>query len=157
MATHQIVGMGTAYRLARECQEREVPRLRALCERLWARLRELEDVYLNGEAAPRAPHILSVSFAGVDGEALRAGVDAIAVSGGAACSAGTAEASYVLRALGRDDALAGATLRFSVGRATTGAEIDRAAALVSDEVRRLRALAPAPPHGIRRAPGGAHA
>ncbi len=143
MATHQVVGMGMAYRLAREAQASEAPRLRALCERLWARLDALGDVYLNGAAAPRAPHILSVSFAGVDGEALRAGVDGIAVSGGAACSAGTAEASYVLRALGRDDALAGATLRFSVGRTTTLAQIDRAADLVVAEVERLRALAPA--------------
>ena len=149
VATHQVVGMGAAYRLAAELLANEPARLTALRDRLWSRLAGLSEVYLNGEGAPRAPHILSVSFGGVDGEALRAGLDTLAVSGGSACSAGSAESSYVLRALGRDDALAGATLRFSFGRTTTEADIDEAAARVAREVERLRAIAPAarPVHG----------
>ncbi len=142
LATHQIVGMGAAYDWATREGVSESSRLVALRERLWTRLQSLPDVFLNGQGAPRAPHILSVSFDGVDGEALRMGLPALAVSSGAACSEGSSEASYVLRALGRDDALAAATLRLSLGRMTTQAEVDFAAEKIIAEVTRLRHLAP---------------
>lgn len=144
VAVHQAVGMGAAYRWAAALMDREIPRLAALRDRLWGHFAGLADVQLNGAGGARAPHILSVSFGGVDGEALRAGLDGLAVSGGAACSSATSEASYVLRALGRDDPLAAATLRFSFGRSTTEAEVDAAAAAVVAELGRLRALAPRP-------------
>ncbi len=142
LPTHQIVGMGAAFRAAGEKLAAEGARLGALRERLWSRLRELPQVFLNGEGAPRAPGILNVSFAGVDGESLRASLTELAGSSGSACSAGTGESSYVLRALGRDDDLADASLRFSLGRFTTEAEIDEAGTQVVTQVRRLRELSP---------------
>jgi cysteine desulfurase len=151
LPVHQIVGMGEAYRLARELLPTEAPRLAAACERLWAGIEPLGGVHRNGAAGARAPHILSVSFEGVDGEALLDALDDLALASGAACSSATREPSYVLRALGRDAALAQATLRFSVGRTTTDADVARAIERVRAEVLRLRALAP----GGRAAPAGA--
>ncbi len=142
VAVHQIVGMGMAYAQAHALAAQEIPRLAGLTARLWQRLEALPAVYLNGSAMHRAPHILNVSFAGVDGEALRYALPELAVSSGSACSACDPESSYVLRALGREDALANASLRFSVGRTTTADEIDRAAQAVMAAVTRLRALAP---------------
>jgi cysteine desulfurase len=142
LPVHQIVGMGTAYALAGACQAEETARLGALIQRLWGRLSELPDVFNNGHATARAPHILNVTFAGVDGEALRFELPNLCVSSGSACSAGDAESSYVLRALGRTDPEAAASLRFSVGRPTTVEEIDQAADQVIAAVRKLRALAP---------------
>lgn len=150
LPVHQIVGMGEAYRLARELLPTEPARLGALRERLWSGLAPLGDVERNGAPDACAPHILSASFAGVDGEALLAALDDLAVASGAACSSATREPSYVLRALGRDDALAQATLRLSFGRTTTPAEIDHAIARVGEAIRRLRVLAP----GGRSAPAG---
>lgn len=142
LAPHQIAGMGAAFRLAGEDLAGEAARIRQLRERLWSRLRVLPRVLLNGDGAPRVPGILNVSFAGVEGESLRASLPDLAVSSGAACSAATREPSYVLRALGRDDELANASLRFSLGRFTTAADIDAAAEQVVSQVRRLRALSP---------------
>ncbi|MFP5305335.1 MAG: aminotransferase class V-fold PLP-dependent enzyme [Gammaproteobacteria bacterium] len=150
LATHQLVGMGAACALAAQRLDADAARLSGLRERLWARLRELPDVQRNGDAAAAAPHVLNLSFAGIDGESLRARLPQLAVSSGSACSSATREPSYVLRALGRDDELAGASLRFSPGRATTEAEIDAAAQQVAAAIRALRACrsggpsAPAP-------------
>ena len=142
LPVHQIAGMGEAFRIASEDLSRDAAHLTPLRERLWSRLRELPDVYLNAQGAPRVPGILNVSFGGVEGESLRASLPELAGSSGSACSAATKEPSYVLRALGRDDELAGASLRFSMGRFTTGAEIDSAATQVVEQVRRLRSLSP---------------
>jgi cysteine desulfurase len=143
LPTHQIVGMGAAFRLAGERLAEEGATLGRLRERLWGRIRELPQVFLNGEGAPRVPGILNVSFGGVEGESLRASLPELAGSSGSACSSATGESSYVLRALGRDDELANASLRFSLGRFTTEAEVDQAAEQVVTQVRRLRALSPA--------------
>ncbi|MGQ0619672.1 MAG: aminotransferase class V-fold PLP-dependent enzyme [Panacagrimonas sp.] len=139
LATHQIVGMGAAF-----CS---VPatfaeRTAALRERLCERLKLLDRVHRNGDPSCAAPHVLNLSFEGVEGESLRAALFDLAVSSGAACSSATAESSYVLRALGRDDTLANASLRFSFGRETTADEVDAAARCVIDEVRKLRELWP---------------
>jgi cysteine desulfurase len=142
LPVHQIVGMGVAYALARAALAEEPARLAALRDRLWAALGGLPGVLLNGHPARRAPHILNVSIEGVDGESLLYALGSLAVSSGSACGAGHGEPSYVLRALGRDDALAQASLRFSFGRPTTPAEVDLAAERVRTAVRRLRALAP---------------
>jgi cysteine desulfurase len=137
-----IVGMGTAFALAAAEAPREPERLRSLRDRLWTGLAALPGVHRNGAAEHAAPHILNVSIEGVDGEALLLELDALVVASGAACSAESGEPSYVLRALGRDDALAQASLRFSVGRPTTTADVDRAIQTVLAGVVRLRALAP---------------
>jgi cysteine desulfurase len=142
LATHQIVGMGAAFRLAQAEMATEPGRLRGLRDRLWQQLSVLPQVYLNGEAAPRAPGILNASFDGVEGESLRASLPELAASSGSACSSATREPSTVLRAMGRSDELAGASLRFSLGRLTTLEDIDAAAAEVVRQVRRLRELAP---------------
>jgi cysteine desulfurase len=139
---HQIVGMGMAYARVHELADHEIPRLAGLTQRLWRQLQALPAIHLNGSIRYRAPHILNVSFVGVDGEALRYALPDLALSSGSACSAGDPESSYVLRALGRDDALAQASLRFSVGRTTTETEIDEAALAVVAAVTRLRTLAP---------------
>ena len=143
LSVHQIVGLGEACRLAAARLATEPARQAALTERLWLQLQALGGLIRNGEGAPRAPHILSVTFTGVDGEALRFGLQGLAVSGGSSCSSGSGEPSYVLRALGRSDVEAVATVRFSVGCTTSEAEIDSAARQVAAECRRLRELAPA--------------
>jgi cysteine desulfurase len=142
LPTHQIVGMGEAFRIAAGELATEPARLRALRERLWSILSGLPGVLLNGEAAPRAPGILNASFTGVEGESLRASLPGLALSSGSACSSATREPSTVLRAMGRDDELAGASLRFSLGRSNTRDEIETAGAEVVAQVKRLRALAP---------------
>ncbi|MFC4252014.1 cysteine desulfurase family protein [Sinimarinibacterium flocculans] len=143
LATHQIVGMGQAAALAAQRLEVDAPRMKAFCARLYAQLGTLPDVWRNGAADGAAPHILNLSFGGIEGESLRARLPDLAVSSGSACSSATREPSYVLRALGRDDRLAGASLRFSPGRTTTEAEIDQAAREVRAAVELLRGLAPA--------------
>jgi len=142
LPTHQIVGMGEAFRVAGDRLAADADRIGQLRERLWQRIGELPQVFVNGEAAPRVAGILNVSFAGVEGESLRASLPELAGSSGSACSAGTGESSYVLRALGRDDELANASLRFSLGRSTSEAEIDAAGAQVVSQVQRLRSLSP---------------
>ena len=141
LATHQIVGMGEAFRLAREHMTEEETRLLALRERLWQGLKRIEGVILNGHPSQRLPGLLNLSFPGVEGESLLYACDALAVSSGSACNSASQEPSYVLRALGRDDQLAGASLRFSLGRYTTEAEVDEAIEIVTREYRRLAALA----------------
>ncbi len=141
LATHQIVGMGEAFRLAREALPAEASRLTALRERLWRGLQGIEGVLLNGHPTRRLPNILNVSFPGVEGESLLYACESLAVSSGSACNSATQEPSYVLRAMGRDDQLAGASLRFSLGRFTTEAEVDEAIATVTREHRRLSGLA----------------
>lgn len=137
LAPHQCVGMGAAFALAATRLVDDAAAIAVLRDRLWSRLQALPLVYRNGTGAV-APHILNVSFAGVEGEALRAMIPTLAVSSGSACSSATAEPSYVLRALGRDDALANASLRLSLGRGTTAAEIDTAAAQLIEAVLWLR-------------------
>ena len=143
LATHQIVGFGVACELAAASLNAEAQRLTSLREHLWDGLAQLGGAHLNASEAPRVPGILNVSFEGVEGESLVTGLPGLAVSTGSACNSASAEPSYVLRALGRDTQLAQSSLRFSVGRYTTPAEVDFAIDAVRREVMRLRALSPA--------------
>lgn len=142
LATHQIVGMGAAFSIAREEAVAESIRVNELRQRLWAGLHALGGVELNGHPTARVAGILNVSFRGVEGESLLLGLAELAVSAGSACATGAEEASYVLRALGRSNQLAQSSIRFSLGRFTTASEIDRAAEIVTREVQRLRSLVP---------------
>jgi cysteine desulfurase len=143
LATHQIVGFGLACEIAALERGSDAERIESLRARLWNGLRELGDVLHNGHARQRIAHILNVSFGGVEGESLQAGLRELAVSSGAACNSATGEPSYVLRALGRNDALAQSSLRFGLGRFTSVADVEVALAAVKREVERLRRLSPA--------------
>jgi cysteine desulfurase len=143
LATHQIVGFGEAARICREEQEAEHVRIRTLRDRLWSRLKQVEGTHLNGDEEQRVAGNLNVSFEGVDGETLLVALDDVAVSSGSACTSATVEPSYVLSAIGLDDELAHSSLRFTVGRFTTEADIDFAAGRVLDVVERLRAASAA--------------
>lgn len=153
LPTHQIVGFGVACERARTMLAEESARLMPLREALWSKLAALGGAHLNGEGEPRVPGILNVSFEGVEGESLVRGLSELAVSTGSACNSASAEPSYVLRALGRDTELAQSSLRFSFGRFTTAAELERAADVVGRELERLRALSPASegPEGVSAA------
>lgn len=140
LATHQIVGMGVAFELAAAQLEADSLRLAALRARLWQGIAAVGDVELNGHAEQRVANVLNVSFQGVEGESLQFALRELAVSAGSACSSASEEASYVLRALGRSDQLAQSSLRFSLGRFTTEADIDLAIQAVDREVPRLRQL-----------------
>jgi cysteine desulfurase len=143
LATHQAVGFGLACEITAAALPEEEPRVRALRERLWAALQPLGHVERNGAADPSVPGILNVLFAGVEGESLLLELDGrVEASSGAACSSARGEPSYVLRALGRSDVAAQASLRLSLGRFTTAADVDRAAEALVAAVRRLRSLAP---------------
>lgn len=142
LATHQIVGMGEAFRLAAAEQAEEAARLRTLRERLWQGIVGLGGVHLNGDPERRVAGVLNVSFEGVEGESLLFALRELAVSSGSACTSASREASYVLRALGRDDQLAQSSLRFSLGRFSTVEEVDFAIGAVRDQVNRLRGLGP---------------
>lgn len=142
LATHQIVGMGEAFRLAAEEMIDELPRIRALRDRLWQGLSSLEAVQVNGDMQQRVPHNLNLSFGHVEGESLLAGLKGVAVSSGSACTSASQEPSYVMKALGRSDELAHSAIRFSVGRFTTESEIDAVITQVRDVVDRLRRLSP---------------
>src|SRR5512134_78804 len=142
LPTHQIVGMGEAFRLAREEMATENERIRMLRDRLWAGLSQIEQVYLNGDLERRVPHNLNVSFNFVEGESLIMAIKDIAVSSGSACTSASLEPSYVLRALGRSDELAHSSIRFTVGRFTTQEEIDYTVSLVTRQVARLREMSP---------------
>ena len=142
LATHQIVGMGEAFRIAREEMATENERVRMLRDRLWAGLSTIEEVYLNGDMERRIPHNLNVSFNYVEGESLIMAVKELAVSSGSACTSASLEPSYVLRALGRNDELAHSSIRFTLGRFTTEQEIDFAVKLVVDRVGKLRDMSP---------------
>jgi cysteine desulfurase len=155
LPTHQIVGFGAACKLAATSSGAEAARLEVLRDRLWQALSRLEGVHLNGQAAPRVPGILNVSFEGVEGESLVTALTPLAISTGSACSSASGDPSYVLRALGRGTQLAQSSLRFSFGRATTEADIDAAAAAVQLQVARLRAVSPAGSGKVEAAAGTA--
>lgn len=142
LATHQIVGMGEAFRLAREEMATENERIRMLRDRLWKGLSDIEAVYLNGDLEQRVPHNLNVSFAYVEGESLIMAIKDLAVSSGSACTSASLEPSYVLRALGRNDELAHSSIRFSIGRFTTEADVDFTIKLLHDKIGKLRELSP---------------
>jgi cysteine desulfurase len=142
LATHQIVGMGEAFRLAREEMDLENARIRRLRDKLLAGLQEIEEVYVNGDLKQRVPHNLNMSFNYVEGESLIMAVKDIAVSSGSACTSASLEPSYVLRALGRSDELAHSSIRFSIGRFTTEEEIDYTVSLMKSKIGKLRELSP---------------
>ncbi len=142
LPTHQIVGMGEAFWLARENMEADNARIRALRDRLWAGLSKMEAVELNGDAQHRAANYLNASFNYVEGESLLMGIKGVAVSSGSACTSASLEPSYVLRAMGRSDELAHSSVRFSIGRFTTVEEIDFTIEQVTQVVSRLRAMSP---------------
>jgi cysteine desulfurase len=142
LPTHQIVGMGEAFRIAREEMATENERIRMLRDRLWQGLSRIEQVYLNGDFERRVPHNLNVSFNFVEGESLIMAIKDVAVSSGSACTSASLEPSYVLRALGRSDELAHSSIRFTVGRFTTQEEIDYTVSLVTRQVARLREMSP---------------
>lgn len=141
VATHQAVGMGAAFESSSAIRASESERIGELAERLWRALQALGGVLRNGAGAPSVPHVLNVSFEGVEGESLLAAVQPhLAVSTGSACTSQTQEPSYVLRALGRDDCLAQSSLRFGLGRFTRESDIDTAAQVVTNAVERLRRI-----------------
>jgi cysteine desulfurase len=141
VATHQVVGMGLAFDLARRAPPSEIIRIAVLRERLWQGLARLSGTFRNGDAKQSVPHLLNVSFEGAEGESLLAAVRGrLAVSTGSACTSALQQPSYVLRALGRDDILSESSLRFGLGRNTTESDIDTAVAVVNQAVSRLRRL-----------------
>ena len=142
LPTHQIVGMGEAYRIARAEMHEENKRILALHERMLAGLKDVEEVFLNGHADKRVPHNLNMSFNFVEGESLIMGIKGLAVSSGSACTSASLEPSYVLRALGRSDELAHSSLRMTIGRWSTEEEIDYAVATIRENVAKLRELSP---------------
>lgn len=142
LATHQIVGMGESFRLAKLEMKTENERIRMLRDRLWKGISEIEEVYLNGDLEQRVPHNLNVSFNYVEGESLIMAVKELAVSSGSACTSASLEPSYVLRALGRNDELAHSSIRFTLGRFTTEQDIDFAVDLLKRRVDKLRDMSP---------------
>jgi cysteine desulfurase len=142
LPTHQCVGMGTAFAIAKAEMGTEIERIRMLQTRLLDGLKDIEQVFVNGDLEHRVPHNLNVSFNYVEGESLIMGVKGIAVSSGSACTSASLEPSYVLRALGRSDELAHSSLRMTIGRFTTEAEIDFAIHTLQDRVAKLRDLSP---------------
>ena len=142
LPTHQIVGMGEAFRLARLEMATDNDRVRSLRDRLWKGLSQIEEAYLNGDMEHRVPHNLNVSFNFVEGESLIMAIKDIAVSSGSACTSASLEPSYVLRALGRSDELAHSSIRFTVGRFTTAEEIDYTVDLLQRKIAKLRELSP---------------
>jgi cysteine desulfurase len=142
LATHQIVGMGEAFRIARDEMAAESERIGKLRHKLLTGLCEMEEVYINGDLEHHAPNILNVSFNYVEGESLIMAIKDLAVSSGSACTSASLEPSYVLRALGRSDELAHSSIRFSIGRFTTSEDIDVAIDLIKTKVAKLRGLSP---------------
>ncbi|MEQ1601183.1 MAG: IscS subfamily cysteine desulfurase [Methylophilaceae bacterium] len=142
LAVHQIVGMGEAFHIAKTEMASENARIKALRDRLWAGMADMEEAYLNGDLQQRVPHNLNISFNYVEGESLMMAVKGIAVSSGSACTSSSLEPSYVLRAIGREDELAHSSIRFSIGRYTTEADVDYAIKLIKDKVGQLRELSP---------------
>jgi cysteine desulfurase len=142
LATHQIVGMGEAFRIAREEMDTEIVRIKALRDRLAKGLMDMEEVYINGDMEHRVPHNLNVSFNYVEGESLIMAIKDLAVSSGSACTSASLEPSYVLRALGRSDELAHSSIRFTFGRFTTEEDVDFTIKLIKEKVSKLRELSP---------------
>ena len=142
LPTHQIVGMGEAFRIAREEMATENERVRMLRDRLLRGLSEIEEVYVNGDMERRIPHNLNLSFNFVEGESLIMAIKDVAVSSGSACTSASLEPSYVLRALGRNDELAHSSIRFTVGRFTTEQDVDYVVELLKSKIAKLRDLSP---------------
>ncbi|MDC6484492.1 IscS subfamily cysteine desulfurase [Methylophilaceae bacterium] len=142
LATHQIVGMGEAFRIAREEMEMENAHIKKLQMRLLSGLTEIEETYVNGDIEKRVPHNLNISFNYVEGESLIMAIKGIAVSSGSACTSASLEPSYVLRALGRSDELAHSSIRFSIGRFTKESDIDYTIGLLKEKIGKLRELSP---------------
>jgi len=142
LPTHQIVGMGEAFRIAKQEMASENERVRMLRDRLLEGLKDIEEVYINGDLDHRVPHNLNMSFNFVEGESLIMALKDIAISSGSACTSASLEPSYVLRALGRDDELAHSSLRFSIGRFTTEQDVDHAVEVIRKAVSKLRDLSP---------------
>jgi cysteine desulfurase len=142
LATHQIAGMGEAFRIAREEMAEENARIRRLRDRLMHGLKDIQHVYVNGDLERRVPHNLNMSFAYVEGESMIMALKDLAVSSGSACTSASLEPSYVLRALGREDELAHSSIRFTIGRFTTEEEIDYAVDLLHKKIGKLRELSP---------------
>jgi cysteine desulfurase len=142
LATHQIVGMGEAFRIAREEMATENERIRALRDKLYKGLSELEETVVNGDMDQRIPGNLNISFAYVEGESMMMAIKDVAVSSGSACTSASLEPSYVLKALGRNDELAHSSIRFTIGRFTTEEEIDYTINLVKQQVSKLREMSP---------------
>jgi len=142
LATHQIVGMGEAFRIARVEMAAEGERIRMLRDRLLAGFKDMEEIYVNGDLEHRVPHNLNVSFNYVEGESLIMGMKELAVSSGSACTSASLEPSYVLRALGRNDELAHSSIRFTLGRFTTQEDIDFAVKLIKERIGKLREMSP---------------
>ncbi|GAB2522084.1 MULTISPECIES: IscS subfamily cysteine desulfurase [unclassified Simplicispira] len=142
LPTHQIVGMGEAFRIAREEMAQDLAKAHSLQKRLLDGLTDMEQVFINGDMAQRVPHNLNISFNYVEGESLIMGIKGLAVSSGSACTSASLEPSYVLRALGRSDELAHSSLRMTIGRFTTAEEIDYAIGTIRENVARLRDLSP---------------
>ncbi len=142
LATHQIVGMGEAFRIAREEMGTENERVRMLRDKLLNGFQDMEAVFVNGDLDSRVPHNLNISFAYVEGESLIMAIKNIAVSSGSACTSASLEPSYVLRALGRNDELAHSSIRFSIGRFTTEEEVDYTIELLHEKIGKLRELSP---------------
>ncbi|MEN5181295.1 IscS subfamily cysteine desulfurase [Comamonas sp. 4034] len=142
LATHQIVGMGEAYRLAQEEMAKDYAHAKALQQRMIDGLKDIEQVFINGDLEHRVPHNLNISFNYVEGESLIMGIKGLAVSSGSACTSASLEPSYVLRALGRSDELAHSSLRMTFGRFTTEADIDYAVQSIRENVAKLRELSP---------------
>jgi cysteine desulfurase len=142
LATHQIVGMGEAFRLAKEEMASDNERIRMLRDRLLTGLQDIEEIYINGDLEQRVPHNLNISFNFVEGESLIMALKDLAVSSGSACTSASLEPSYVLRALGRNDELAHSSIRFSLGRFTTEEEVDFAIKAIHENIGKLRELSP---------------
>ena len=142
LAVHQIVGMGEAFRIARIEMAEENKRIRALRDRLLAGLKDIEEVYVNGDMDHRVPHNLNISFNYVEGESMLMALKDLAISSGSACTSASLEPSYVLRALGRNDELAHSSIRFTLGRFTTEEEVDFTIKLVKEKIAKLRELSP---------------
>ncbi|PLX59600.1 IscS subfamily cysteine desulfurase [Sedimenticola selenatireducens] len=142
LATHQIVGMGEAFRIAKAEMAQDNERIMKLRDRLWNGMRAMDEIYLNGDLEHRVAGNLNVSFAYVEGESLIMALKDFAVSSGSACTSASLEPSYVLRAIGRQDELAHSSIRFTIGRFTTEEEVDHVIELISQQVNRLRELSP---------------
>lgn len=142
LPTHQIVGMGESFRIAEDERESECARIMKLRDKLLAGVQEMEEVYINGDLQSRVPHNLNISFNFVEGESLIMAIKDVAVSSGSACTSASLEPSYVLRALGRNDELAHSSIRFSIGRFTTEADIDFLVQLLHGKIAKLRELSP---------------
>lgn len=142
LATHQIVGMGEAFKIAKAEMAEENKRICALRDRMLKGFEDMEELYVNGDLEKRVPHNLNLSFNYVEGESLLMAIDSLAVSSGSACTSASLEPSYVLRAIGRNDELAHSSIRFSIGRFTTEEDVDFTVKLVREKVEKLRMLSP---------------